>query len=161
MSQFITHPFPPFYEPSSRILILGSFPSPKSRAMNFYYGHPQNRFWKIISNLYDKPFPVTVEERKELLSNCHIALYDTVYSCDIEGASDNSIKNVTVTNLSEIISNSEINHIFCNGSTAGKLYSRYHEKKLGISASVLPSTSPANAAWKTDRLIEAWSVIKE
>lgn len=163
--EHIIHPFPPLYDNNSKILILGSLPSVKSREQMFFYGHPQNRFWKVItavinnSGMNDKNIevPVTIEEKKMMLHNNHIALWDTIYSCDIIGSSDSSIKNVVPTDLGQIISNSRIERVYCNGAASGNYYKKYQQKVLGIEAVVLPSTSPANAAYLLDRLIGIWS----
>lgn len=155
----IVHPFGPLYDSRSKILILGSLPSVKSREQNFFYGHPQNRYWKLMAKLLGETIPETIEEKKALVSNHRIAMWDAIYSCDIIGSSDSSIKNVVPTDLSVILNNSEVTHIFCNGNTSGAYYHKYQEAALGINAVVLPSTSPANAAWSFERLLEAWSVI--
>ncbi|MBQ7131067.1 MAG: DNA-deoxyinosine glycosylase [Oscillospiraceae bacterium] len=157
----IQHPFEPLYDKSSRILILGSFPSVKSREQMFFYGHPQNRFWKVVSALMLSDTPQTIEEKRTLLYSNNIALWDVIASCDIAGSSDSSIKNVVANDLSVILDNADIRQIFVNGKTAEKYYNRYILGATNQKAVCLPSTSPANAAWSIDRLIEAWSVIKE
>ena len=156
----IKHPFPPLYNSNSKILILGSFPSVKSREQLFFYGHPQNRFWKVLSQIFEAPVPVSIEEKKEFLLNNGIALWDVIASCDIEGSSDSSIKNVTANNLSIILDNSKIEKIFVNGKTAEKYYNKYTKNIIKKEAVCLPSTSPANAAWSLDKLIQAWRIIK-
>ena len=150
------HNIEPVYDQDSRILILGSFPSIKSREAKFFYHHPQNRFWKVMAALTDENVPMTIDEKKELLHKHHIALWDTIYSCDIVGSSDSSIKNVVPTDIEPIINNSKITKIFCNGNTSGKYYKKYQQNNIGIEAVVLPSTSPANAAFSLERLIDAW-----
>ncbi|MBR5756144.1 MAG: DNA-deoxyinosine glycosylase [Firmicutes bacterium] len=157
--EHIIHPFGPLYDKNSRVLILGSLPSVKSREQNFFYGHPQNRFWPLIAKLFDEKIPETIPEKKRLILRHHLALWDTIYSCDIIGSSDSSIKNVVPTDLAQIINSSKVDRIFCNGGTSGKYFHRHQEKALGIKAEILPSTSPANAAWSMDRLEEAWKVI--
>ncbi len=157
----VVHPFPPLYDEHSEILILGSFPSVKSREEMFFYGHPQNRFWKVLSALFEYDIPVTKEEKKELLLSNKIALWDVIGSCEIEGSSDSSIKNVLANDLSEIICAANIRRIFVNGKTAERYYNKYTKEKIGREAICLPSTSPANAAWSLDRLISAWRVIKD
>ncbi|MCH4191937.1 MAG: DNA-deoxyinosine glycosylase [Butyrivibrio sp.] len=153
----ITHPFPPLYDENSEILILGSFPSVKSREMNFFYGHPQNRFWKVMSTILQEPLPVTVTEKKAMLLGHHIALFDVIRSCDIEGSSDSSIRNVQVNDLSDIIKTSRIgNRIYVNGNKARDLYMKYTLPQTGIPCITLPSTSPANAAFSVDRLVRIW-----
>ena len=155
------HPFPPLYDENSKVLILGSFPSVKSREEMFFYGHPQNRFWKVIAAVCNTDTPVTVEEKKKLLHENHIALWDVIASCDITGSSDSSIKNVKANDLTVILESADIKQIFVNGKTAEKYYNKYIRDNIGIEAVCLPSTSPANAAWNLKRLIEAWSVVRE
>ena len=150
------HPFPPLYDEESKILILGSFPSVKSREMKFFYGHPQNRFWKVIASIFDEKIPESIEEKKELILRNHLALWDVIAECEITGSSDASIKNAKANDLSEILDNAPIQKIIVNGKTAEKLYIKYIEPVTGIKAVVLPSTSPANAAWSLERLVDAW-----
>ena len=157
----VIHPFPALYDADSKILILGSLPSVKSREQNFFYGHPQNRFWKMLAAVLGEKIPETIEEKKELLHRNHIALWDTIYSCDIIGSSDSSIKNVQPTDIGMILEKTNITRIYANGNKAGQLYKRYQFPVTGIEAMVLPSTSPANAAWSLERLCEAWHVILE
>lgn len=157
----IVHPIPPLYDSESRILILGSFPSVKSRESSFFYGHPQNRFWKVAAAVFECDVPKNIEEKKKLALSNHIAMWDVIHSCEITGSSDSSIKDVTANDLSIILENSKVNTIYVNGKTAEKYYKKYIEKKTGIKAICLPSTSPANAAWSFERLTEAWKAIKE
>lgn len=154
--QHIVHPFPPLYDETSEILILGSFPSVKSREQKFFYGHPQNRFWKMISAVLGEDVPSDIAEKKDMLLRNHIALWDTIYSCDIIGSSDSSIKNVVPTDLGNVINNSKIKRIYCNGKASGKYFSIYQQKTLGMQAVVLPSTSPANAVYTLEKLTEEW-----
>ena len=154
----IRHPFPPLYDENSKILILGSFPSVKSREQLFFYGHPQNRFWKVTSAVFGVKTPNTIQEKKDFLLSCNIALWDVIASCDIQGSSDSSIRDVTANDLSPILSNSKVERIFTNGKTADKFY-KYTFKTTGIQATCLPSTSPANAAWSVEKLTEAWKII--
>jgi len=156
----ITHPFPPLYREDSKLLILGSFPSVKSREQLFFYGHPQNRFWKVLAAVFGCDVPQTIEEKTALLLSRKIALWDVIASCEITGSSDSSIQNVTVNDLSEILSRAKIERIFVNGKTAEKYYRKYTQAQIGRDAICLPSTSPANAAWSVERLVEAWSVLK-
>lgn len=153
------HPFPPLYDENSKVLILGSFPSVKSREEMFFYGHLQNRFWKVIAAVCNTDTPVTVEEKKKLLHENHIALWDVIASCDITGSSDSSIKNVKANDLTVILKSADIKQIFVNGKTAEKYYNKYIRDTIGREAVCLPSTSPANAGWKLERLIEAWRAI--
>ena len=156
----IEHPFNALYNKNSRILILGSFPSVKSREQNFFYGHPQNRFWKVISSVFECDEPKTIEEKKKLLLENGIALWDVIASCEITGSSDSSIKNVKVNDLSGILNEADIRKIFVNGKTAEKYYKKYTKHQINRDAVCLPSTSPANAAWSLERLVEQWKVIK-
>lgn len=153
----ITHPINPIYDEKSRILILGSFPSVKSREAGFFYGHPQNRFWRVISAVCGESTPITVEEKKEFLLRNKIAVWDVIKSCDITGSSDSSIKNVVPNDLTLVLNNSTVERIFVNGKKAEQLYNRYIKDVIGREAVCLPSTSPANAAWSIERLTEAWS----
>ncbi|MBP5471078.1 MAG: DNA-deoxyinosine glycosylase [Lachnospiraceae bacterium] len=157
----IVHPIPPLYDKNSRILILGSFPSVKSREACFFYGHPQNRFWKVTSSVFGEEVPQTIDEKKSFLLRNRIALWDVIGSCDIAGSSDSSIKNVTPNDLSIILQNADIGQIYVNGKTAYKYYIKYTEKMTGRSAICLPSTSPANAAWTIDRLVSEWECIRK
>lgn len=154
--EHIVHPFQPIYHEHSKILILGSLPSVKSREQNFYYGHRQNRFWKVISELFSESLPKTIDEKRDMLLRHDIAIWDVIYSCDIKGSSDSSIRNVTPTDIASLIRKTQISHIYCNGKMAGKLYAEFQEKNTGIPAVVLPSTSPANAAYSVECLIQEW-----
>ena len=156
MKEHIIHPIPPFYDKSSRILILGSFPSVKSREQMFFYGHPQNRYWKVIAAVFEDEVPVTIPEKKAFLTKHHIAMWDVIGSCDIKGSSDSSIENVVANDLSEILKTAKIKKIFVNGKTAEKYYKKYTLPKTGIEAVCLPSTSPANAAWSFEKLVNTW-----
>lgn len=159
--EHIVHSFEPVYDKASEILILGTLPSVKSRENNFYYGHKQNRFWKVLATLLKEPVPDTIEEKKAMLLARRIALWDVIQSCDIKGSSDSSIKNVQPTDIGMILEKTNITRIYANGNKAGQLYQRYQYPATGRKATVLPSTSPANAAWSLDRLCEAWRVILE
>lgn len=156
----ITHPFPPLYNKDSKILILGSFPSVKSREQMFFYGHPQNRFWKVISSVLECEEPETIEEKKKLLFENGIALWDVIASCEITGSSDSSIRDVKVNDLSKILKEADIRQIYVNGKTAEKYFKKYIKPQIKRDAICLPSTSPANAAWSVERLVEKWKVIK-
>lgn len=159
--EHIVHSFEPVYDKDSEILILGTLPSVKSRENNFYYGHKQNRFWKVLATLLKEPIPETIEEKKAMLLAHRIALWDVIQSCDIKGSSDSSIKNVQSTDIGMILEKTNVTQIYANGNKAGQLYKRYQFPVTGIEATVLPSTSPANAAWSLARLCEAWRVILE
>ena len=156
----IHHPIPPIYDENSKILILGSFPSVKSREIEFFYGHPQNRFWRVIAAVFDSSVPQTIDEKRELLLAHGVAVWDVIGSCEITGSSDSSIKNVVPNDLGEIFAAADIKQIFVNGKTAEKYYNKYMKEKYGREAVCLPSTSPANASWTTEKLVEAWRVIK-
>ncbi|MCR4749102.1 MAG: DNA-deoxyinosine glycosylase [Lachnospiraceae bacterium] len=157
MKQHIIHPIPAYYDNGSRILILGSFPSVKSREQMFFYGHPRNRFWKVIAQVFGDEVPKSISDKKAFLSKYHIALWDVIGACDIEGSSDASIENVIANDLSKILDRSDIKGIFVNGRTAEKYYIKYTEKEVHKKAVCLPSTSPANAAWSLERLVTVWS----
>ena len=152
----VSHTFPPVYDTESNILILGSFPSVKSREMKFYYGHPQNRFWKVLAHILEVPVPQTIAEKKEMLLTHRIAVWDVIESCTITGSRDTSIRNVVVNDFTEILANSAIQTIYVNGTKAYELYHKYAEKKTEKQAVKLPSTSPANAAWSLERLCKEW-----
>ena len=156
----ICHPIEPVYDADSKILILGSFPSVKSREEMFFYGHPQNRFWRVLEAVFERPVPRTVEEKRELLLSEGVALWDVIASCEITGSSDSSIKNVVPNDLRRILDTAKIEKIFVNGKTAEKFYRRWQMKETGREAVCLPSTSPANAAWNLERLADAWKAIR-
>ncbi len=157
--QRILHPFPALCAPDSRILILGSFPSPKSREALFFYGHPQNRFWRVVSDLLNVPTPHTIEDKKAMLLQSGIALWDVLASCVIQGAADSTIREETPNDIACLLAGTQIRRIFCNGDASYRLYTRYCAASCGMDAVRLPSTSPANAAWSFERLCEAWRVI--
>ena len=175
--QHISHGFDPVFDEHSRVLVLGSFPSVLSRANAFYYGNPQNRFWRVIAHSLGKPVPpnegeplppngstASLEEsiaaKKALLLEGGVALWDAIEECDIKGSSDASIKNVVPNDLSVILSTANITHVCTNGQMAHKLYQKYLAKEINLPETVLPSTSPANAAWSLERLTEAWKIIR-
>ena len=151
------HPFPPLYDARSRVLILGSFPSVRSRRQMFFYGHPQNRFWRVLAAMLGEAVPESIEEKKALLLRRRIALWDTIASCEIVGSSDASITNVVPNDLRPILAAADIRAVFCNGGTSYQWYNRLLRRELGREAVPLPSTSPANARWTPDALTEAWS----
>ncbi len=155
------HNIPPLYNKESRVLILGSFPSVKSREQAFFYGHPQNRFWRVVANIFESEVPITVEDKKRLILNNHLALWDVIAECEITGSADSSIKNVIPNDIGKILADSNIKTIFVNGRTAEKYYIRYTEPLINKKAICLPSTSPANAAWSISKLCEEWKIIKE
>lgn len=159
VSQNAIHNIPPVFDANSHILILGSFPSVKSREAAFFYHHPQNRFWKVLAGVTGDDVPVTIEEKKAFLHRHHIAVWDVIASCTITGSSDASIRDVVPNPVSELLEKTKIDRIFVNGKTAEKLYNRYLKAACGREATVLPSTSPANAAWKLPELTEAWKAV--
>lgn len=172
--QHISHGFEPVFDGRSRVLVLGSFPSVLSRENAFYYGNPQNRFWQVIAACAGEPVPPnegemlpgegrvatlgeSIEAKRALLLRHGIALWDVIESCDIKGSSDASIKNVVPARIERVVGVAPVRSVVCNGGTAGRLYKRYLQESVGIEAVVLPSTSPANAAWSPDRLTARWS----
>ena len=157
----LIHPIPPTFDERSEVLILGSFPSRKSREMGFYYGHPQNRFWRVMAALFEEEVPMTAEKRRAFLLRNRVAAWDVIASCTIEGAADSSIKDAVPNDLRPILEGARIERVFCNGRLAYDLYRRYTEPALGLKAEYLPSTSPANAAWTLERLIDAWRCVRE
>lgn len=157
----IVHPFPPLYNENSKVLILGSFPSVKSREQMFFYGHPQNRFWKVMSAVFKSAEPISKEEKTQFLLSHGIALWDVIASCEITGSSDSSIKDVVANDISVILKSADIRTIYVNGKTAEKYFNKYTKKVIGRDAICLPSTSPANAAWSLDKLIEKWRVVSQ
>lgn len=170
--QHIEHGFEPVFDQHSRVLVLGSFPSVLSRANAFYYGNPQNRFWRVMAACLGVPTPpnegdpltdsepatldASIAAKRSMLLNGGVALWDVIESCDIKGSSDASIKNVVPARVELITSNASIEQVICNGGTAGHLYKRYLQERTCLPAVVLPSTSPANAAWRLERLVERW-----
>ena len=157
----VLHTILPVYNENSRVLILGSFPSVRSREVGFFYGHPQNRFWKTLAELFGESLPQSIEEKRAFLLCHRIALWDVIASCEIVGSSDASIRNVRPNDLSAVLKCAPIGAIFTNGKTAHRLYGRYLRGVTGRDAIALPSTSPANAAWTQDRLNSAWSALKD
>lgn len=155
----VTHTFEPVYDENSKILILGTFPSVKSRENAFYYGHPQNRFWKVLAAITEENAPLSIEEKKTMLLKHGIAIWDVISACDIEGSSDSSIKNVTANDIAGLLSNSHIERIYGNGDKACRLYDKFCKAKTGKEIIKLPSTSPANAAFSMERLVERWGTI--
>lgn len=151
----------PVYDKDSRILILGSFPSVKSREQQFFYGHKQNRFWRVVAQVFGCEAPESIEQKRQMLLSYHVALWDVIASCEITGSSDASIRNVAPNDLSVILSQADIQAIYTNGGKAQELYRKYIFPVNGREAVLLPSTSPANAGYSLQRLVEAWKVIRE
>lgn len=158
---FVRHPIAPVFDTQSIILILGSFPSVKSREAQFFYGHPQNRFWKVLSAVFSQPISETIDEKKAFLRTNGIALWDVIGACEIAGSSDSSIKNVLPNDIGMILSAADIKQIFVNGKTAERYYNQYLRDRIGREAICLPSTSPANAAWSLEMLTEAWRIVRQ
>ena len=159
MAERIQHPFGPLFGENSRVLILGSFPSVKSREQQFFYGHPQNRFWRVIAALYHQEPPETIAQKKALILDHGLALWDSIASCEVTGSSDASIRRVRANDLSVILDHCPIERIYCNGKTSFQQYQKLILPETGRAAVCLPSTSPANAQWSLEKLIDAWSVI--
>ena len=157
--QTVVHTIPPLYDSQSRVLLLGSIPSPKSREVGFFYGHPQNRFWRVLAAVLGEDVPQTIEAKRAMCLKHHIALWDTIARCDIAGASDTSIRNAVPNDIGKLVRESEITRIFATGGKSAELYRKLIEPTLHIPITQLPSTSPANAAWSLERLIEAYRVI--
>ena len=160
--EHLVHSIAPTYDAHSRVLVLGSFPSPKSREGQFNYGHPQNRFWRVLSQLAMEPLPDTNDQKRAFCLRHGIALWDVIAECDIEGASDTSIRNPRPNRLSLVTKAAPIQAVFCTGAKAHQLSRRLGcEEECGLPAFRLPSTSPANAACKMDQLLEAYAAIFE
>lgn len=157
----VTHEFKPVFNQDSKVLILGTFPSVKSRENQFYYGHPRNRFWKLMAWLTGCRVPHSIEEKEAMLLTHHIAIWDVIAQCEIKGSSDSSIRNVIPADLRIILKQCDISQIYANGGTAKKLYDRYSRKLTGMEIMALPSTSPANAAYSLERLMQDWEVIRQ
>lgn len=150
------HPFEPIYDAGSRILVLGSFPSVRSREEGFYYGHPRNRFWRLLALCLEEEVPQSIEQKLLLLQRHKIALWDVLQSCKIAGSADSSIAGAVPNDLSRLLAAASIERVLCNGATAGRLCRLYCREAIGFEPIILPSTSPANAAWSLERLHEAW-----
>ena len=154
-----THPIPPLFDEQSHTLILGSFPSVKSREQGFFYGHPQNRFWRVLAAVFDTAVPQTIEEKTALVLQNHLALWDVIAACEITGSADSSIKQAIPNDIGRILNACPIRQIYVNGKTAEKLYIRHLEPVWHRKAICLPSTSPANAAWTFERLLQSWKTV--
>lgn len=152
----LSHPFPPVVGSHCRMLILGSFPSVKSREQGFFYGHPQNRFWRMLAAVYGEEIPTDIPQKKALLLRHHLALWDVIASCEITGSSDASIRNAVPVDIAQITDVAPIERVICNGALSGKLYRKHLLPLVGVEPLILPSTSPANAAWSLEKLAQAW-----
>lgn len=155
-SEYHTHEFPPFFRPDSEILILGSFPSVKSREAGFYYGHPQNRFWPLLADIFREKLPVSREEKEALLIRNRVALWDAIEACEIRGSSDASIRGAVASDIPALLQKTQVRKIVTNGKLADRYYRKFNESRTGIKAVCLPSTSPANAAVRFPELLAAW-----
>lgn len=156
----VVHPLEPVFDGNSQILILGTMPSPKSREAGFYYSHPQNRFWRIVSDLYGFPLPRTSEEKRAVLLSCRIALWDVLRSCSIKGADDGSIRDPVPNDIAGLLAKTRIRAVFTTGAKAHALYHRLCEPKTGVPAVALPSTSPANCRFYSyEKLLQAYRVL--
>ncbi|MGM9566688.1 MAG: DNA-deoxyinosine glycosylase [Clostridia bacterium] len=160
MKEQQTHPFLPVYDHHAEILILGTFPSVKSRENAFYYGHPQNRFWKLLATLYAEETPQTIEEKTAFLLRHRIALWDVIRNCEIEGSADQSIAKAAANDIPALLKKTQIKNIYCNGKKAYELFQKFFKNTVKTDVFCLPSTSPANAAWTMEKLIPAWEIIK-
>ena len=160
-SEIIVHPFDPVFDEKSEVLVLGSFPSVKSRENEFYYGHERNRFWRVISALYGEALPETVEQKKALLLRHNVALCDTAASCTVHASSDSSIRNVAANDIKALLDKTSITRIYANGKTAAQLYNKLVLPSTAVEIVALPSTSPANAAFTLEKLIEEWQIITQ
>lgn len=154
--EHVEHPFPPVYSAESHILILGSFPSVKSREDGFFYGHPRNRFWPMLAAVYAEPVPTSIPDKKALLLRHRLALWDVIASCQIEGSSDASVRNAVPVDIARITRSADIHRVLCNGALAGKLYRQHLQPLLAIEPLILPSTSPANATCHFEQLCTIW-----
>jgi len=157
----IIHPFAPVFGSDSRILILGTMPSVQSRGQGFYYGNPQNRFWRVLASLLNEPLPVSIEQKRTFLLEHQIALWDVLRQCRIEGSQDSSIREAVANDLDALLTQAPIRQIFTNGQTAARLYHQFCENSTGRPCIPLPSTSPANGRWPLDKLCQAWQPVRE
>lgn len=155
----VLHPIQPTYDENSELLILGSFPSVLSRKTGYFYGHPKNRFWMVLAEIFEEKTPETVDEKRSFLLRNRVAVWDVIASCDIVGSADSTIENVKVNDIEKLLLTSKIQKIYVNGRKADELYKKYLEEKLGKPPIYLPSTSPANAQWDMKKLVEAWKII--
>lgn len=160
--EHIVHPLNPVFDGNSRVLILGTMPSPKSREYGFYYSHPQNRFWRVVSDVYRQPIPVTPEEKKQFALRNRFALWDVLKSCTIQGADDASIRDPIPNDIARLLRQTGIRTVFTTGAKAASLYARFCRKETGVEAISLPSTSPANCRFYTyERLLYAYRILAE
>lgn len=159
MTELVRHEFLPVFDTGSRILILGTIPSPKSREQGFYYGHPRNRFWKVMADILNEDLPETIEDKKAMVLKHHIAMWDVLASCEIHGADDSSIKNPVANDMGVILKQAEIERIYTTGSKATALYKKYCYPQTKIPSVMLPSTSPANCRMSYEELKREYEAI--
>lgn len=154
----VVHPFPPLVDSGCRVLVLGSFPSIKSREQGFFYGHRQNRFWPVLAAVFGEPAPAwdDIPAKRSLALRHHIALWDAIYACDIVGSSDASVRNAVPIDIARVLREAPIQRILCNGTLSGRLYQKHLQPITGLQAQIMPSTSPANAAVSLAHLVEIW-----
>lgn len=155
------HPFPPVADAECHTLVLGSYPSVRSRAEGFYYGHPQNRFWRVLAGLWQEPVPTDIPAKRALLLAHGVALWDVIASCDIVGSGDATVRNARPVDIRRVTDACDIRRVYANGKLAYRLYGEHLQPVTGIEAVALPSTSPANAAYSLERLLEAWRPLRE
>ena len=161
MLETVVHPLAPVFDAQSKILLLGTMPSPKSRETGFYYGHPQNQFWNVLAAVFACDVPRSIPEKLDFLHTRHIALWDVLYSCDIQGAEDASIRNPVVNDIRGLLSKAPIRQIFTTGKKAAALYMRYCYPDTQRSAIYLPSTSAANRGrFPLSKLVEEYSILR-
>lgn len=156
----VVHEFAPVFDASSRVLMLGTMPSPKSRETGFYYGHPRNRFWKVLADVCGEETPVLREDKIAFALRNHIAVWDVLAGCDIRGADDSSIRNPVPNDMNRILKAADIRAVYTTGTKAAELYKRYCYPKTGIEAVRLPSTSPANCRMSYEELYQAYAQIR-
>lgn len=169
----VSHPIPPVWNSESKVFILGTMPSPKSREAGFFYMHPQNRFWNVMAEVFGESFKysnnspdhtATIAERRNFLLRHNLAMWDVLESCEITGAADSSIKNAIPNDFTKILENSQIHHIICTGKTAYNLWQKNcaakYEPRYNLTVHCLPSTSPANAQWSKERLVEEYFMLR-
>lgn len=157
--EYITHDFQPVFDEHSRVLVLGTMPSPKSREIGFYYGHPRNRFWKVMSDVCGEDQPETKEEKISFALRNKIAVWDVLAGCEIKGADDSSIRNPVANDMNVILNYADIRAVFATGTKAAQLYKKYCYPKTGIEAIQLPSTSPANCGISYEKLYDAYKEV--
>ena len=157
--QTVCHPIAPVWNAGSRVLILGTMPSPKSREQGFYYAHPQNRFWRVMAALLGEPVPQGTQERRNFALRSGIALWDVLASCEICGAADSSIRNPVPNDIAALLAKTDIQAVFTTGAAAFRLYQKMCLPQTHLPAAALPSTSPANCRMSFETLCSAYQII--